>query len=133
MLESAMQKQPNYPQSELAARLRSAMEDVDLSQADLARACGVKIQSVHDWRITGRIGKQHLITICRLTKKSLEYFLVGLGRAATAILLTLSILFHPQPAEAAHFSRFDITKICIVCIRVCRAWLARVLKPGFIF
>lgn len=91
MLES-MPKKPKYPQHELALRLRAAMEDADLSLAELARACGVTIQAVHDWRETGRIGKQHLITICSMTKKPLEYFLVGLGRAAVLALALLPAL-----------------------------------------
>jgi len=59
-----MSKPMKFPQEALALSLRSAMDDAKLSQADLARACGVTIQSVHGWRKNGRIGKQHLLTIC---------------------------------------------------------------------
>lgn len=100
MLEN-MPKKPNYPQHELAERLRAAMEEAGLSQADLARACHVTIQAVHDWRETGRIGKQHLGTICQLTKKPFEYFLVGLSRAAVVTVVTFFTILQPQPALAS--------------------------------
>lgn len=100
MLESMGRKQ-RYPQQELADRLVAAMEEANLSQAELSRQCGVTIQSVHDWRETGRIGKQHLITIARLTRKPLEYFLVGLGRAAVILIAVLLLVLSPRPAEAA--------------------------------
>lgn len=87
-----LENMKRYPQQELATRLVSAMEEVDLSQAELARQCGVTIQAVHDWRATGRIGKQHLVTISRLTQKPLEYFLVGLGRAAAAMFCALPFI-----------------------------------------
>lgn len=83
MLKPAMPKKRPYPQQELANRLRSAMDDADITLTELANICGVTVQAVHDWRETGRIGKQHLMTICSVTKKPLEYFLVGLGRAAS--------------------------------------------------
>lgn len=99
MLESMPRKR--YPQQELANRLIAAMDQIDLSQADLARECGVTIQAVHDWRETGRIGKQHLVTISRLTKKPLEYFLVGLGRAAVIAFVALVLAWPPPEASAA--------------------------------
>lgn len=98
MLES-MPKKPTYPQQELADRLQAAMEESEVNLADLARACGVTIQAVHGWRETGRIGKQHLVRIAQMTKKPLEYFLVGLGRAA-AVLLAATLLSLPATPEA---------------------------------
>lgn len=87
-----------YPQQELAARLNDALKDAEIRPAELARECDVTPQAVHDWRTTGRIGKQHLLTICRVTKKPIEYFLVGLGRAAIFGLALL--FFHPLPSDA---------------------------------
>ena len=87
-----------YPQQELAERLNDAMKDAEIRPADVARECGVTPQAVHDWQNTGRIGKQHLMTLCRITKKPIEYFLVGLGRAA---IFALSLLFfYPVPSDA---------------------------------
>lgn len=99
MLEP-MSKKRAYPQQELAIRLREAMDESGVTLAELARECGVKIQSVYDWRLTGRIGKQHLTTIARVTKKPLEYFLVGLSRAAAVALVVLSLILQPGQANA---------------------------------
>lgn len=105
MIES-MHKPMKYPQEDLAHRLRSAMNDAKLSQADLARACGVTIQAVHGWREHGRIGKQHLWTICKLTGKSLEYFLLGLTKIVGAVVLATSLASH-EPAS------FDNKKVAM--------------------
>lgn len=94
-------KKRTYPQQELALRLREAMEQSGVNLADLARACGVKIQSVYDWRETGRIGKHHLVTIAVMTKKPLEYFLAGLNRAAMVAFLALPYL--------------DVLANCVLC------------------
>ena len=82
-----MPRKPKYPQQALADKLRVAMADAGVNLADLSRACGVTIQAVHDWRETGRVGKRHLMMICHVTKKPLEYFLTGLSRAALALLV----------------------------------------------
>lgn len=120
MLENMPPKEP-YPQQELADRLVAAMKEADLNLADLARACGVTIQAVHDWRETGRIGKRHLVTIGRLTRKPLEYFLVGLGRAAVVFFVTLFMLLQPPPVVAAPFNNNTH------CMRLLRRWLRKVL------
>jgi hypothetical protein len=98
---NTMPKRETYPQQELAQRLVHAMEEADVNLAELARGCNVTIQAVYDWRLTGRIGKHHLMTICRLTKKPLEYFLVGLGRAAAVFLVALFMLLQPAVGEAS--------------------------------
>jgi hypothetical protein len=97
---NAMPRKETYPQQELAERLVHAMEEADVNLAELARGCNVTIQAVYDWRLTGRIGKHHLMTICRLTKKPLEYFLVGLGRAAAIACVALLMALSPN-AEAS--------------------------------
>jgi transcriptional regulator with XRE-family HTH domain len=116
-----MRKKP-FPQQELADRLVQAMDQAELSQAELARSCGVTIQAVHDWRLTGRIGKQHLVTIAKATAKPLEYFLVGLGRAAVLLLALLALALPPQ-VEAA--PRFNIT---VDAIRIVRRWIFAMLN-----
>ena len=88
-------------------RLDDAMKDAGVKPADLARECGVTPQAVYDWQKTGRIGKQHLMTICRVLNKPLEYFLVGLGRAAAVAILALGMLVH-SPSDAGYiFSSSD--------------------------
>ncbi|HEU4344789.1 MAG TPA: helix-turn-helix transcriptional regulator [Candidatus Binatia bacterium] len=103
-----MPRRPKYPQQALADKLRVAMADAGVNLADLARACGVTIQAVHDWRETGRVGKQHLMTICQVTKKPLEYFLSGLSRAASVLLLAIPPYLALQ------------SQVCILCEIGCR-------------
>ena len=81
-----------YPQQELGERLRDALDAARVSQAELARACNVTDQAVSDWLKTGRIHKQHLVMICYVTKKPLEYFLVGLKTWRRVAALALPIL-----------------------------------------
>jgi hypothetical protein len=96
------------------------MDEADVNLAELSRACGVSIQAVYDWRATGRIGKQHLVKIGQLTKKPLEYFLVGLGRAAVLAFVAVTLFMHPQQADAKGcFSlmhdTLSIMSNCILC------------------
>jgi hypothetical protein len=110
-----------YPQHELARRFSDAMQEADLGLTDVAKACGVTPQAIYDWRLTGRIGKQHLVTIARITKKPLEYFLVGLGRAA---LLCLALLFaFPQAADAGQ--KYSL----LVALCIMSNWLKRLRHP----
>ena len=99
-----------YPNSDLADRIRSALEESGTSQADLARACRVTDQAVYDWVKTGRVAKQHLPTISALTGKSLEYLLIGLKpwRRVAAIALPL-ISIAPLAECIAH------SVGCILC------------------
>jgi transcriptional regulator with XRE-family HTH domain len=89
-----------FPQQDLADRLRAALSAADVSQADLARACGVTEQSVHGWVTNGRISKQHLPTISALTGKGLEYFLVGLKTWRRAAAIALPFLSLPLAFDA---------------------------------
>lgn len=129
MLKADMPKPKSYPQQELAERLKGAMEESDLSLADLARACGVTIQAVHDWRTTGRIGKHHLVTIGRVTKKPLEFFLVGLSRAAMVMVLALPPFLASPSVEARPL--FNSNTHCML-FRL-REWLRTCLslRPNF--
>lgn len=136
MLES-MPKKQTYPQQELAHRLQTAMEEAGVNLADLARACGVTIQAVHGWRETGRIGKHHLVSIAQMTKKPLEYFLVGLGRAAAIAFVTFCLLLTPQPSEAAtlhktfHAQLADLIHIVWRWLRSCvEAHIRRQLRTA---
>lgn len=106
-----MSKKP-YPQQDLAQLIAQAMDDSGVSQADLARRCGITIQSVNQWRKTGRISKQHLFILSQATGRSLEYFLLGLGRAAVLVLaLFLGALLWPHESFAAdHKALFFLAK-----------------------
>ena len=97
----------SLPQQQLGEKLSEALQDANVTQAELARQCGVTPQAVHDWIRTGRIGKQHLLLIAHITKKPLEYFLVGLGRAAAiAMMAVAAALFSglSDNADAGSFS-----------------------------
>jgi transcriptional regulator with XRE-family HTH domain len=98
-----------FPQQDLADRLRAALASAEVSQADLARACGVTEQSVHGWVTNGRISKQHLPTIAALTGKGLEYFLVGLKTWRRVAAIALPILSLPLVPEAIR------SLACVLC------------------
>lgn len=87
-----MTKKPLYPQQELADRVRQAIKDSGVTQAQLARACGVTEPSVHGWVTTGRIAKEHLPTIAVLTGKTTDYFLVGLKTWRRVAVIALPFL-----------------------------------------
>jgi len=96
-----------FPQQDLADRLRQALEESGVTQAELARACGVTDQAVYKWLKDGRIAKQHLVMISYMTKKPLEFFLVGLKTWRRVAALALFFLL-PQPFVAFDAKAFDI-------------------------
>lgn len=102
-------KQRRFPQQDLAERLRTALEDSGVSQAALARACGVTEPSVHGWVTKGTIAKHHLPTIAALTGKGLDYFLVGLKTWRRAAAIALPFFIMPL---VDHIAR---TAGCILC------------------
>jgi transcriptional regulator with XRE-family HTH domain len=109
-----MTKKLKFPQQDLAERLRRALDEARISQAALARACGVTDQAVHDWVISGRIAKEHFPTISALTGKGLEYFLVGLKTWRRVAAIALPILSLPL---------FEIaSRACVLC---------KIRDPGF--
>lgn len=101
-----MSRRKVYPQQDLADRVRTALSEAKVSQAELARACGVTDQAVHDWITTGRIGKQHLVTICYLTKKPWDYFLVNLKTWRRVAALAPMTLLAARIVESA---------LCVLC------------------
>ena len=74
-----MAKQKPQPHQELADRIRLALKESAVRQAELARACGVTDQAVHAWVTDGRISKRYLATLAGLTKKPLAFFLADLS------------------------------------------------------
>ncbi|TXH43744.1 MAG: hypothetical protein E6Q97_33655 [Desulfurellales bacterium] len=69
--------------STLSERLRLAMSGPpEISQADLARACGLKQPSVHDW-ISGRtkrMSAQYLLPAASLLRVNPEWLATGKGQ-----------------------------------------------------
>jgi len=99
-----------FPQQDLADRLREALDSANLSQAELARACGVTEQSVHGWVTNGRLSKHHLPTIAALTGRGLEYFLVGLKTWRRAAAIALPFLSLPLALGV-----FETIRGCVLC------------------
>ncbi len=125
-------KQQRFPQQDLADRLRDALDEAGVSQADLARACDVTDQAVHDWLKTGRVGKQHFVTICHLTKKDFSYFFVGLKtwrRAAAIALISLSLppLALLPSGEVRAAQSDNVSRLCIMLNRM-RRWLKQMSR-----
>jgi transcriptional regulator with XRE-family HTH domain len=135
MLQTTMKRRPvktvpNPTQQDLALRLRHAMDESDISLTLLAKECGVTPQAIYDWRNTGRIGKQHLVTIARVTRKPLEYFLMGLRAALLLIALTLA----PQQAEAGILHNVNYHPALYTLYAAVRRALMRLMRgSGIIF
>lgn len=112
-----MKRKPFYPQQALAVRLRAALDEADVSQAQLARACVVTEPSVHGWVTTGRIAKEHLPTIAALTGKTLDYFLVGLKTWRRVAAIALPIVILPQLAQFVNTQTIDALRyfVCVLC------------------
>jgi transcriptional regulator with XRE-family HTH domain len=58
----------------LALLIARAIEGSGLKGKRIAELCGVKPQAVSNWKTTGRIDKQNLEKLARLTGQPLEYF-----------------------------------------------------------
>jgi transcriptional regulator with XRE-family HTH domain len=65
---------------ELAKLLNEAMGNDRGVNARVAKACGVSIQAVGQWRKNGRVAKKHLPTIAGLLGKPLIYFFPNMGK-----------------------------------------------------
>lgn len=59
----------------ISDRIRQALKDAKISQADIARELDVTPQAVNGWLTTGRIGKASLRELAKHTRKPLDYFL----------------------------------------------------------
>lgn len=101
-----------YPQQDLANRLRAALEDSGLTQAELARACGVTDQAVYKWLTTGTISKHHLPTISVITGKGLEYFLIGLKMSRRVAAIAPLFVIAPLVAQGINALR---QMACVLC------------------
>lgn len=65
---------------DLIQRIRAAMDYARLTQADLARACGVSEQAVGKWFKRGTVSKASLEKIAARAKVSLGWLLSGVGQ-----------------------------------------------------
>lgn len=81
----------------LSERLRQAMDDAGVSQAELARACGVKPPSVHGW-LSGKakfLRGENLLTAARVLRVSQDWLATGKGPKNPAELMQG---YTPMPA-----------------------------------
>lgn len=69
---------------DLAKRFRAALEELQLSNAQIAKACGVTLSAVTNWKTDGRIHKKHLATLAQLTGRPLAWWLGDPKVATTA-------------------------------------------------
>jgi transcriptional regulator with XRE-family HTH domain len=63
--------------TELARRVKQAIDDSGMTSAQIAAACGVSPQAVNGWKKTGRIGKEQLPKLAQLTGRPLDWWLSG--------------------------------------------------------
>ena len=63
--------------TDIAARLRSAMEGAGVSNSQLADLCGVSIQAVTGWLQTGRISHKHFPALAHRLRVSVPWLMTG--------------------------------------------------------
>ncbi|MBA0360987.1 LexA family transcriptional regulator [Stenotrophomonas riyadhensis] len=69
--------------SAMAAAIRTAIEESDLTQKGIADAFGVTEQAVSGWLRTGKVDKRKLPRLAQLTGKPLSHF--GMGEAGEVV------------------------------------------------
>lgn len=69
--------------SAMAAAIRSAIEESDLTQKGIADAFGVTEQAVSGWLRTGKVDKRKLPRLAQLTGKPLSHF--GMGEPSEVV------------------------------------------------
>lgn len=69
--------------SAMAAAIRSAIEESDLTQKGIADAFGVTEQAVSGWLRTGKVDKRKIPRLAQLTGKPLSHF--GMGEAGEGV------------------------------------------------
>jgi phage repressor protein C with HTH and peptisase S24 domain len=72
-----MDNQAMLDNSAMAAAIRSAIEESDLTQKGIADAFGVTEQAVSGWLRTGKVDKRKLPRLAQLTGKPLSHFGMG--------------------------------------------------------
>ncbi|WP_258012030.1 LexA family transcriptional regulator [Stenotrophomonas maltophilia] len=78
-----MDNQAMLDNSAMAAAIRTAIEESDLTQKGIADAFGVTEQAVSGWLRTGKVDKRKLPRLAQLTGKPLSHF--GMGEAGEVV------------------------------------------------
>lgn len=68
--------------SDIANRLKSAMERERVSNSELAQLCGVSIQAVTGWLQTGRVSRKHFPAIAHRLRVSVPWLVTGQDETA---------------------------------------------------
>lgn len=76
---------------ETVIALKEAMQRVGIRNADVARACDISPQAVHQWFAKGTVSRHHLMTAARLCGTTLDQ-LEGKPAQAKAPVMDLETL-----------------------------------------
>ncbi|WP_252870061.1 LexA family transcriptional regulator [Achromobacter mucicolens] len=78
MLSSALiQELLSSPPADLAGKVAATIGRGLVPAKDVAEACGVTVQAINGWKTNGRVGKQHIKTLARLTGLPVSWWLPG--------------------------------------------------------
>jgi phage repressor protein C with HTH and peptisase S24 domain/transcriptional regulator with XRE-family HTH domain len=72
-----IQSLKDNPPKDLAAKAAATIGRGLVPAKDVADACGVTVQAINGWKSNGRIGKQHIKTLARLTGLPVSWWLPG--------------------------------------------------------
>ncbi len=67
------------PPDDLAGKVAATIGRGLVPAKDVAEACGVTVQAINGWKTNGRVGKQHIKTLARLTGLPVSWWLPGDG------------------------------------------------------
>lgn len=78
MLSHALiQELLSSPPADLASKVAATIGRGLVPAKDVAEACGVTVQAINGWKANGRVGKQHIKTLARLTGLPISWWLPG--------------------------------------------------------
>jgi len=78
MLSSVLiQELLSSPPADLAGKVAATIGRGLVPAKDVAEACGVTVQAINGWKTNGRVGKQHIKTLARLTGLPVSWWLPG--------------------------------------------------------
>lgn len=78
MLSSVLIQELLYsPPEDLAGKVAATIGRGLVPAKDVAEACGVTVQAINGWKTNGRVGKQHIKTLARLTGLPVSWWLPG--------------------------------------------------------
>jgi hypothetical protein len=89
----------------LGARLKAALISAKVSVPDVAAACNRSEAAVYGWFKTGRIAKEHLPTLARLTGKSIGELLGGAPMVDVQPATKTEVLEVELPRDAIDLAR----------------------------